>query len=324
MMRKYKVILSFLLLFSLFSGSIHCAAKTEDPVWRNCQPDWLWGEREWDTVWGKVRELASDNIGKLPTAPEVFTIPEGQGILGINDFPDEQETNIITEVKLPESLLEIEDSAFSRLRYLQKITIPAGVMHIGKNIFKDCRNLRKIENLSSQVIALDEDNTFLDEVFYPGPSGLEYYVDGKKAGEIPPGKTAIGMEKTFPIDYDINGGRMVGKKVTNYHYGDQETELPKAERKGYIFLGWSYYQWQTFYNTWFCFYNEKGLMSGEITLKARWKKIRTKKIGKKKLQIRLYNRDYSDNWKIACLYSTNKNMRGAKLIYLGEDFKKIK
>ena len=324
MMIRHKVILCFLLLLSIFTGSFRCAAKTEDSIWRNYQPDWQWGKREWDTVWGNVRELLSDNIGNLPVVPVTFTIPQGQKILEKSDFPDAQENDRITEVSLPESLQVIDDIAFSRLRYLQKITIPAGVTSIGKNIFYNCRNLRTIVNLSSQAITLEETKSFSEEQFYPGPLGLEYYVDGKRVMEIPPGKTAVGIEKTFPVDYDLNGGRMTGKTTTQYRFGDKETKLPKAERKGYIFLGWSYYHWQTFYNTWFSFYNEKGLVSGEITLKARWKKVRVKRNGKRKIKIQLYNRDYSDNWKIACLYSVNKNMKGAKLVYLGEDFKKNK
>lgn len=45
-----------------------------------------------------------------------------------------------------------------------------------------------------------------------------------------------------------------------------------------------------------------------------------KKTGKKTIRVQLFNRDYEDNWKIACLYSAKKDMKDAKLISLGETF----
>lgn len=328
---KRKLILCLLLIFSFFVESISCAAKTEDPFWRKSEPDWSWGEREWETAWGTVRELTSDNIGRLPTDTMTFTIPEGQEVLTGTEFSDEPEKDKIAEVKLPASLRVIKDEAFGDLQYMKKITIPSGVTEIGKNIFFGCENLRTIENLSSQTIQLHDDKSTNYLRFYIGPCGLEYYVDGKKVSEIPPGKTAIGKEKFFPLIYNLNGGEMVGKRVKTYCYGESETKLPKVKRKGYIFLGWSFKIDIPFseyavndYKTWFSLYDQKGLLSGEKFLTARWKKVRVKKTGNKKIQIRLYNRDYNDKWKIACLYSTHKNMKGAKFASLSEGFENTK
>lgn len=317
-----RAFIGLLLVFSFFFNGIACGAKTEDPIWRYIKPDWPWGENEWDTAWGAVRELASDDTGRFSQKEMTFTIPEGQEVLNGagTDFPFDEARNKITAVKLPESLRIIEGLAFTHLRFLKRITIPAGVTEVGDDIFENCENLREIENLSSQTISLRRGDMAIDERYYRGPSGLDYYVDGEKVTEVSPGKTAIGKGKIFSLKYNLNGGKITGEKVKTYRYGERETSLPKAKRKGFIFLGWSFYKHDTDFRTWFRFYDEIGLISGDKTLTARWKKVRVKKTGKKKIQIQLYNRNYEDEWKIACLYSTKKSMKDAKLVGLGEDF----
>lgn len=64
-MRKV-IIVCLMLIFSFLAEYIGCEAKTDDFVWRYFQPDWQWGEREWETPWEIVRELATDDIGKMP------------------------------------------------------------------------------------------------------------------------------------------------------------------------------------------------------------------------------------------------------------------
>ena len=64
-MRKV-IIVCLMLIVSFLAEYIGCEAKTDDFVWRFFQPDWQWGEREWETPWEIVRELATDDIGKMP------------------------------------------------------------------------------------------------------------------------------------------------------------------------------------------------------------------------------------------------------------------
>lgn len=216
-MKRKTIVIILLLMISVFADGISCAAKTEDPVWRYYQPDWPWGEREWDTAWGAVRELASDDTGRIPEAELTFTIPEGQEIVELTDFPFEMERNKITEVKLPESLRTIDNYAFRSLRFLKRITIPANVTEVGENIFENCENLREIENLSSQPLPLQGDVYAIEERYYRGPSGLEYYVDGEKVTEVSPGKTAIAREKSTNLSVWCEGDKAsVGKEKRIY------------------------------------------------------------------------------------------------------------
>lgn len=333
MKRKLKLILCLLLAFSFVTvqeaGNISCAAvyddeyheeddeqdAEEEDIWHSAFPPyWPWGKRIWKTAWGPVRELASDNFGKLPEEKTVFTVPEGTEVLRATDLPH---TNNIVEIKLPESLRKIEDGALCCIWYLQKITIPSGVTEVPDTLFDECENLRTIENLSSLTLRLSDRDEIID---YRGLPGLEYYVDGEKVTEVPPGKTAIGVGRTFSLTYNLNGGKMVGKKVKTYQYGDVKTKLPKAKRRGYIFLGWGFPGDKVTYRTWHSLYNENGYITGPMTLNARWKKIKVKKSGKKKIQIQVYKRFYWEKWEVACLYSTKKNMKGAKVLYLGEEF----
>lgn len=326
--RKLKIILGLLLVLAFFTGSISYAAEytketnvkdeqTEEDLWLDVYPNWSWGERMWETVWGSVRELASDNIGKFPKKKTVLTIPEGIEVLKAQDMLERLERlsdSVVVEIKLPESLRKIEPGVLENLWYLQRITIPSGVTEIPENIFYRCEHLRTIVNLSSQTLRLTDRN---ENIEYRGLPGLEYYVDGEKTTEIPPGKTAVGVGRTFSLSYDLHGGKMVGKKVKTYRYGEPETKLPTAKKKGAIFLGWSFSHDMTSSSaTYHRLYNENGYITGDKTLVARWLKIKIKKAGMKGIQIRIYNRDYVDNWPVGCLYSTKKNMKGAKLACL--------
>lgn len=330
---KRKVLISLLLMFTIFTSNIICLAEADDgqpgkeEVGSN-QPSWPWGEQIWKTPLGPIRELSSDDIGKMPEKRVILTIPEGTEVLKLTDI--RKETDAILEIKLPESLREIEEGALTDLWYLQSITIPSGVTKVPPVMFEGCDTLRTIHNLSSQTLHLPapdipighwgEDRQWRACVI----PGLEYYVDGVKVTEIPPGKTAIGKGVKFNLSYKLNGGKLVGKKVKAYQYGEPETKLPKAKRKGYIFLGWSFYKWRTFHKTWKSLYNANGKIIGDRTLTARWKKIRVKNTEKQKIQIRVFNRDYKDEWPIACLYSTKRNMEGAKFVCLDDWFKSTK
>lgn len=327
-MKQFKIIFSLLLIFAFFTGSISYAAEytpdteveddetAEDP-WLHVYPNWTWGERMWETVWGPVRELASDNIGKSPKKKTVLTIPEGVEVLKTQDISERLQKlrdRVIVEINLPKSLKKIEPGALEDLWYLQKITIPSGVTEIPENIFYRCEHLRTIVNLSAQTLRLTDRN---ENIEYRGLPGMEYYVDGEKTTEIPPGKTAVGRGRTFSLFYDLHGGKMVGKKVKTYRYGEPKIKLPTAQKKGSVFLGWSFSHDKTSSSaTYHHLYNENGYITGDKTLVARWLKMNIKKTGKKRIQIRIYNRDYVDNWPVGCLYSTKKNMKGAKLACL--------
>lgn len=307
---KRKWIIGFLLVFCFLTSSVSYAAQKDNAFWCYYQPYWSWGEREWDTPWESVRELASDDICR-PLAEETnYTVPEGKEAIDIEDLP-KQDADKIIEVKLPKSLRFIEVNTFANLRYLRKITIPPGVIGTSEDVFIGCDSLREITNLSLLTFHLPSGNAH----------GFEYYVDGQKVTEVPPGKTAYGKGKTYTLSYKPNGGKIVGEKVKTYQVFDEETKLPEAKRKGYIFMGWSFgSDNRVDYKSWFSLYNEDGSIRGNKTLTAVWKKIRVKRQGQKGIQISVYNRESYDNRGVACLYSAKKNMKDAKIICLNEKF----
>lgn len=345
---KHKISIIMLLVCAIFTGSVVCLAETNDEqtvgednfadLYYSAAANLTWGEHMWESPYGPLRELASDNICKLPEEKTTLTVPEGTDILKPEDTHAVQLTlDEVAELNLPESLKKIEEGALDDLWSMQSITIPSHVTEVPSVMFKKCENLRTIQNLSSQTLHLPDTDVpvlhWYEESGWPMPvfsePGLEYYVDGEKTTEVPPGKTAVGVAKSFPLTYHLNGGKLVGKKVNSYRYGEPETILPKAKRKGYIFLGWSFNKKRTDYWTWQRLYNENGAILGGKTLTARWAKIRVKKTGKNKIQIRVYNRsrdDYQNNdvWHVACLYSTKKSMEGAKLACFDERFKNLK
>ncbi|MDY3909128.1 MAG: InlB B-repeat-containing protein [Eubacterium sp.] len=305
------------LLLSLLAGSTHCAAAEEaEKTWSEIRPFWSWSPMIWSGGWGKARELASDNVARLADE-KVFTVPEGTITLSPDGIPNMGcDVRRVTEIKLPQSLRVIKTGSIQGFA-LQKITIPCGVTEIAPHPLIPCDNLRTICNLSTQPVDvpdMDEDSGILYGHFF----GFDYYVDGEKVTEVPPGKTAVAKGRTFSLTYKLNKGTLTGKKVTSYQVGEN-TKLPGAKRKGYTFLGWSYNNRP---ETWFTLYDENSTSTGDKKLVARWKKIGVEKTGKKKIRIKIYNRGYQDNWPVACLYSTKKNMEGAKLIHLGVDHSK--
>ena len=50
----------------------------------------------------------------------------------------------VYEIKLPETICKINDWAFAHMKELKRITIPAGKISIGKDVFLDCNNLKEI------------------------------------------------------------------------------------------------------------------------------------------------------------------------------------
>lgn len=277
------------------------------------------------TVQGREWPSCNGGTYQYQEKQEITTIPDNTAIIkagitiyGIKDgksynlLPVEHE-HTCTYLKLPDSLREITDYAFSGFYQLREVTIPEGVEKIGREPFANCGNLRVIRNLSSQTIDLPQGHFLGDEIEEDLP-GRIWYVNGEKATKVPPGKTAKAKELSFSLKYKLNGGKLTGKKAKKYRFG-KITKLPGAKRKGYAFLGWSYRAGQSMYQL-----NDlDGDITGKKTLTARWKKIRVKKKGKQ-IQIKVYNRKFAERWGVACLIATKKNMSNAVVYDLGTQY----
>ena len=272
----------------------------------------------------KGREWPRHNAGTIQEKQEETTVPciaavvpEWVTIYGIKDGKDYYSLPVeyryqCTYLKLPDSLREITNFGFSQFTQLREVTIPAGVEIIGQKPFAHCRNLRIVRNLSSQTVDLPLGH-FLDSETDDLP-GRIWYVNGKKATKVPPGKTARAKEQSFSLKYKLNGGKLIGKKTKKYRFG-KITKLPSARKKGYAFLGWAYQAGETLYQL----NNLSGDVTGNKTLVAKWKKIRVKK-KQGQIQITIYNRKFAERWGVACLLATKKNMKDAVVFDLGVQY----
>ena len=270
------------------------------------------------------REWPRHNAGTVQEKQEKTTVPciaavvpEWVTIYGIKDGKDYYSLPVeyryqCTYLKLPDSLREITNFGFSQFTQLREVTIPAGVEIIGQKPFAHCRNLRIVRNLSSQTVDLPLGH-FLDSETDDLP-GRIWYVNGKKATKVPPGKTARAKEQSFSLKYKLNGGKLIGKKTKKYRFG-KITKLPSARKKGYAFLGWAYQARETLYQL----NNLSGDVTGNKTLVAKWKKIRVKK-KQGQIQITIYNRKFAERWGVACLLATKKNMKDAVVFDLGVQY----
>ena len=268
---------------------------------------------------GIYKEVESDSKGNF-----INTVISGSGALTercISTFGDATVQEGITELgafslaegacytlKLPSTLTTIGDSAFESLTNLKEITIPENVSKIGNNAFLKCVNLQKIVNNSSIAVEVPKSGTTL-------LVGYEYYVDGKKVSEVQPGKTAIGTPRKFKLNLVLNKGKIVGKTPTTYTYGENMT-LPKAKRKGYQFMGWSFKdKWTNGIRK----LNPQGVyMAGEETRYAQFAKVKYK-AKKKSFEVKCTN--YNSAWLIIA-YSTQKNRSDEKRVEVYNPTKK--
>ena len=74
----------------------------------------------------------------VPTyIPAKITVPEGVEVIRQNAFSG----RALTQLTLPNSLLTIEESAFSDIAFLTEVVIPSSVQSIGPRAFANCRSL---------------------------------------------------------------------------------------------------------------------------------------------------------------------------------------
>lgn len=275
--------------------------------------------RKWTRWLPRYKNVTIQEKQEKTTIPNTAAfIPEGVTIYGNKDgkgyysLPAEYR-HCCTYLNLPDSLREITDYGFSGFYQLREVTIPESVEIIGREPFANCRNLRIVRNLSSQTVELPQGH-FLDDEIEDDPPGRIWYVNGKKATKVPPGKTAKAKEQSFSLKYKLKGGKLVGKKTKKYRFG-KITKLPSAKKKGYAFLGWAYQAGETLFQL----NNLEGNVTGNQTLVAKWKKIRVKK-KQGQIQIKVYNRKFAERWGVACLFATKKNMEDAIVFDLGKQY----
>ena len=171
--------------------------------------------------------------------------------------------------------------------------IPEGVKSIDEKAFYGCVRLKTITNLSDQTVYLPE-HPSLSET---RRSLYDYYIDGKAVVSVPPGKTAVGSARKFLVKLVPDGGKLKGNTSRDiYFQPGKPLKLPKAKKKGYIFCGWtarlnSNIAWftitgkdtdESYGSTFFWGGYEK-----PICVYAQYANIKSKKLGKRKLNLKL-------------------------------------
>lgn len=253
---------------------------------------------------------------------EVWDIPDmhweiGEGITRIGCVPVSAFKNM-KSIHLPESLKVIDDRTFYLCTNLESIEIPVGVEKIGKTAIERCINMKTVINNSAVDVSLPDRPGLIEYE----RTNYYYYVDGKRAVIVPPGKTAIGKERVHIASLFSRGGTMSKYNLRQYVYFKigKPLKLPYVKWKGKnrVFCGWtrekhSNYAWRTITNE--DTGNPYGTTMewcGNISLYAQFAKVEMKKLGKKKLKVRVSKWRDADQLEIR--YSTNKNFKNYQSI----------
>ncbi len=165
-----------------------------------------------------------------------------------------------TKFEIPDTVKTVEKHTFDSCSKLQNIIIGKSVKKIDEKFASNCIALKTITNHSKITIPLDT------------MSGKRsWYVGKKKATKLAPGKTATAKLQKYKIKYNLDGGKVLGKKPVSYQYHQQQKLPQKVKKKGYTFVGWyisAKNDWELFPN---CI-TEK--LYGNLTANAIFKKYR--------------------------------------------------
>lgn len=190
----------------------------------------------------------------------------------------------LKSVRLPEGLEYIEKNAFRDCVSLKKIVIPSTVTRLGGGAFAGCYTLKTFKNLSNHTYSLER-----------ARGKITWRVGKKKVLEVSAGQTAKSTRKKFKIKYVLNGGKLKGKKKTSYQFWE-DVKLPKAKKKGFVFLGWS--EWGD---------SEPVLdrtTRGNLKLHAVFKKVSIKKVEKRRIKVSVK----PANTRLVVQYDTQKDL----------------
>lgn len=226
----------------------------------------------------------------------------------------------LKEIMFGKNLTKVGTGAFTGCDNLKQVVLPDTVTDIGVGAFTDCVRLRKLvlpASLSSWDIYAVHLCPNLREIVNRSqvPCEMAWYgkyvtwkVGKKKTKVIPPGKTGKTVRKKIPIKYQLYGGKATGKLPKYYRFGD-EVELPECvQRDGYVFMGWSSSMYDSITMI------KPGQKKAEFY--ATWCKF---KVESKKSGTATVTFDSKESaWALrefAIRYSLNKNMKGKEVVY---------
>lgn len=233
--------------------------------------------------------------------------------------------NCLEEIVFGRNLKKVGYSAFARCDNLRQIVLPHSVTEIGSRAFQSCPRLKKIvlpSSLRNWNVNMVKNCPALREVVNNSQllckipwykKYVTWKVGKKKTRVIPPGKTGKSVGKKIPIQFDLMDGKAVGKLPKSYRFGE-EVKLPNCvKREGYVFMGWSSMCWSL--STYDSITKvEPGQKKAKFY--ATWYKY---KVESKKRGTATVTFDSTEAvlifWDHAVRYSMNKNMKDREIVY---------
>lgn len=291
--------------------------------------------------WTAIQESAEDEVGY---GIQKVVIQEGITEISAGCFSDFD----MTELKLPSSLRKIGNRAFKYCERLKKVELPPGLSEIPKECFAGCKSLNEIV-ITTELAAIRKDAfkgcERLKELIVPEnlkiwedpiqqcPSlkkivnhsaqslkldtcqgNKTWYVQGKKAGKLAPGKMAVSKGKKYKISYRLLGGKKVGNLPSGYQYGSSKKLTFHVRKKGFELLGWynpadkenPYYQSAI-----------SPSLAKNIVLEPFWVKYKVENIKKNSVKISIDDKNAVVPFGVFDVrYSKSKDMKNAKYVRL--------
>lgn len=229
----------------------------------------------------------------------------------------------LKKVRLSENIVQIPDRCFAYCVNLSNVKIPNCVQRIGKNAFLKCERLEELvlpRNMSVWKMPIKgcamlkkiKNNSTVDCELDDCHGNKTWHVNKKEVKKIAAGTVAIASGKKYKIQYDLLGGKALKKLPTAYEYGSNMKLSDHVSKKGYSFLGW--FNWkenQPYYRT-----DVSPALAKNVILTPFWAKYKVQSIRGGKIKVTLDQRDAVVRFgSFYVRYSTNRNMKNAKVIY---------
>lgn len=181
-------------------------------------------------------EFQTGNTSTIPLHQQRYRIKRvivDEGVTSIGEYAFNAFLKL-TEVRLPDSLVQIKQSAFSNCSALQSIVIPIGVKTIGAHAFYCCTQLGNVKILSSETIIVNpaDKPTLVSDVFNScdlksaGPIGSGCDIEFAWKDEIP-NRAFDGCQSLESIIFP-SGLKRIGENAFNQCMALKSAVIPES------------------------------------------------------------------------------------------------
>ena len=143
---------------------------------------------------------------------------------------------LVTDLVIPEDVVEIKEYAFQNCSSLTSITLPKSISTLGVYAFYGCDNLLEVNNLSQKAVTAN-DNVFSNDTYN---NACLYVPVGRKFAyeKTIPWNNFYVVEKDFvySVTYIVDGEVY---QTVPVNYGEAITLPGEPTKEGHTFSGWS-------------------------------------------------------------------------------------